>query len=215
MPPDAALFDLYDTLVWSGWGMWQRRFAELVAKPLEEVGRAFAQTRNARNVGAYPDQAGDVGAVLEALGLDPSPSLVAQLVDLERHMARTDIHLYDDSVPMLRSLRARGVPTVLVSNCSHNTRAVLDRLGLVAELDAVLLSFEAGLAKPDPAIYREALRLAGNVEPGSAVFIDDQPDYCDGAAAVGIPTRLILRANEDVPPQTNGHRVINDLSSLV
>jgi HAD superfamily hydrolase (TIGR01509 family) len=212
---DAVLLDLYDTLVWSGWGTWQRVFAERLGRTPQEVGRAFVQTRPARSVGAYGSAGGDVAAVIRVLGLDPTPELVADLLDLEQREILTDIHLYDDSLPVLRSLRDRGVKTVLVSNCSFNTRPAVDRLGLEDEFDAVILSFELGIMKPDPAIYREALLLAGAVDPGRAVFVDDQPDYCDGAAALGIDTRLILRPEEDIPPETDGHRVISDLTSLL
>ncbi len=103
--------------------------------------------------------------------------------------------------------------TALVSNCSHSTRGIVDRLGLVEAFDEVVLSFEVGLRKPDPAIYREALgRL--DVEPGRAVFVDDQQEYCDGAASIGIETYLIDRTG-DATPDENGHRVIRDLRPLL
>jgi methionine salvage enolase-phosphatase E1 len=46
------------------------------------------------------------------------------------------------------------------------------------------------------------------------MFVDDQPRYCDGAAAIGLETRLIVRPNEDVPSDTRGHRVVTDLRWL-
>jgi HAD superfamily hydrolase (TIGR01509 family) len=105
------------------------------------------------------------------------------------------------------------VKTALVSNCSHSTRGIVDRLGLDDAFDEVILSFEVGLRKPDPGIYREALRRLG-AEPEHAVFVDDQPDYCDGAAAIGIETYLIDRSG-DTTPEENGHRVIRDLRALL
>ncbi|MEW6719041.1 MAG: HAD family phosphatase [Thermodesulfobacteriota bacterium] len=51
--------------------------------------------------------------------------------------------------------------------------------------DAVTLSFEVGALKPDPAIYRDALRKL-SLPPEECVFIDDIPEYADGAAALGI-----------------------------
>jgi putative hydrolase of the HAD superfamily len=110
-------------------------------------------------------------------------------------------------------LRARGVKTALVSNCSHTTRGIVDRLGIAEAFDDVVLSFEVGLRKPDPEIYREALRRL-SAEPARTVFVDDQPEYCDGAAAVGIETFLIDRSG-DIMPDENGHRVIRDLRALL
>jgi FMN phosphatase YigB (HAD superfamily) len=46
------------------------------------------------------------------------------------------------------------------------------------------------------------------------VFVDDQPAYCDGAAALGIETFLIDRSG-DGTPDLNGHRVIRDLRALL
>ena len=50
------------------------------------------------------------------------------------------------------------------------------------------------------------------------MFVDDQPAYCDGAASLGIDTRLIVRDRpplEGRPSSTNGHRVITSLDALV
>jgi putative hydrolase of the HAD superfamily len=87
-------------------------------------------------------------------------------------------------------------------------------LKLAEELDEILLSFEVGIQKPDPGIYREALRRLGDVSPGRAVFVDDQAAYCDGAAAIGIETFLIDRSGDGAPDE-NGHRVIRDLRALL
>jgi len=49
--------------------------------------------------------------------------------------------------------------------------------------------------------------------------VDDQADYCDGARALGIDTRLIIRPDAHPPEgfaaSTNGHRVIPDLTALL
>ena len=133
--------------------------------------------------------------MLEAADIEPTPVLIADLVEMEREMADS-VRLYDDSLEVVRALRADGVPTALVSNCSHNTRPIVDRLGLEREFDAVVLSFEVGAMKPDPAIYREALTRLGDPDPARSVFVDDQVRYCDGAAAIGLQTFLILRPEE-------------------
>jgi len=51
--------------------------------------------------------------------------------------------------------------------------------------DDVVLSYKAGVAKPDPAIYRLALDNLG-VKAEQAVFIDDQEKFCEAAEAVGM-----------------------------
>ena len=132
---------------------------------------------------------------------------------MEREFSETGIELWDDALPVVGELRRRGVKTALISNCSHSTRAVVDRLGLAEAFDTIVLSFEVGLRKPDPAIYRVGLDRLG-VTADRAVFVDDQPDYCDGAAALGITTFLIDRSG-DTTPDEDGHRVISDLRVLL
>ncbi|HEX7246861.1 MAG TPA: HAD-IA family hydrolase [Actinomycetota bacterium] len=214
---DAVLLDLYDTLVWSDWYSWQGRLAERVGVPREVLGHAFSQTRPARSTGANADTEADLTAVLAAADVETTPELLGELMEMEAEMAAS-VRLYDDSLEVVRALKSRGVPTALVSNCSHNTRPIVDRLGLEREFDAVILSFEVGAMKPEPAIYREALRRVGDPEPARSVFVDDQIRYCDGAAAVGLQTFVILRPEEALegrPTDMNGHRSISDLTALL
>ena len=214
-PFDAVLLDLYDTIVWSEWGKLRDLIATRIGIDTKALTKAFEATRPARGVGTYPGADGDMVAVLQAAGVAPTPELVRSLVDLEDDELTRGVHLYDDSLPVIRSLRERGVQTVLVSNCSHSTRPVIDRLRLEDAFDHVVLSFEAGVMKPHQGIYLKALDRAGVIDPSRAVFVDDQPGYCDGAAAVGIASRLILRPNEDAPSDRHGHEVVTDLRSLM
>ena len=217
MSYDAVLLDLYDTLVWSDWYSWQGKVADHLGVTHDTVGRAFSQTRPARSVGMTPDTAADLVAMLEAADVEPTPDAIAELIEMEREMADS-VRLYDDSLDVVRALRERAVPTALVSNCSHNTRPIVDRLGLEREFDAVILSFEVGAMKPDPTIYREALARLGGPDPARSVFVDDQVRYCDGAAAIGLQTFLILRPEEALegrPTDLNGHRPIETLAPLL
>ena len=210
---DAALLDLYDTVARTRWRELSDRIASRLDVDLSALYRAYELTRDERSVGAFDGQEGDMAAIVEAAGFDPSPGLIETLVTLEREFSETGVELWEDSLPVVHELRDRGVKTALVSNCSHSTRGIVERLGLNEAFDEVLLSFEVGLRKPDPAIYREALRRL-DVEPARAVFVDDQPDYCDGAAAVGIETYLIDRSGDGTSDE-NGHRVIRDLRALL
>lgn len=211
---DAVLLDLYDTIVRSRWGQLSERItAELgIEKP--DLFRAYERTRAARGVGTYGSVQGDMTAIVEAVGVDPDPELIARLLEMEREFSETGVELWEDSVPVVRELRSRGTGTALISNCSHSTRPIVDRLGIAEEFDEILLSFEVGIHKPDPGIYQEALRRLGGIAPERSVFVDDQPAYCDGAAALGIDTFLIDRSG-DGTPDLNGHRVIRDLRALL
>ena len=217
--PDAVLLDLYDTLVWSDWWGWQERLAGELGVTHEDVGSAFDLTRPARSTGAYADADEDLASVVRALGIVPDAALIARLRSLEHaHIEEGGVTLYDDSLPVVRALRARGVETAHVSNSSHNTRPHLERLGLDEEFDQVILSVDVRAMKPEPAIYRLTLDRLGVEDASRAVFVDDQTSYCDGAAAVGMQTYLILRpeeAAEGRPANLDDYRTIETLSALL
>jgi putative hydrolase of the HAD superfamily len=109
--------------------------------------------------------------------------------------------LHDDTMPFLETLRTKGVRMAFVSNCADNTHPLLDVLGLSGLVDELVLSCEVGAAKPDPAIFEAALERLG-VAPDEALFVDDQQDYCDGAAALGIRAVRIDRFDGSGPVTT-------------
>jgi putative hydrolase of the HAD superfamily len=103
---------------------------------------------------------------------------------------------YPDAVPALRELRDEGRRLVCVSNWDCSLGSVLDRVGLGRLLDGVVSSAEAAHRKPDPAIFRRALELAG-VGADEAVHIGDTPgEDVEGARAAGIRALLIDRTGD-------------------
>jgi putative hydrolase of the HAD superfamily len=97
-------------------------------------------------------------------------------------------------------------------------RAKLELLGIDRLVDFVLVSEEFGVAKPDPEIFREALRLAG-VRPEEAIFVGDSIEFdMVGARAAGIPTVWVNRQQrpwtEPGPPPTRQIRSLADLPHL-
>jgi putative hydrolase of the HAD superfamily len=211
---DAVLLDLYDTVARTHWGRFSDAIAAEIGIDKRQLYRAYDLTRSARAVGTFGDQEGDMAAVVEAAGIEPAHELIHRLVAMEREFAETGVELWEDSLPVVAELRERGIKTALISNCSHSTRPIVDRLGIGDAFDAILLSFEVGAHKPEPRIYLEALRRLAVVAPERAVFVDDQPEYCDGAAALGIVPYLIVRGEEE-PTDVDGHRVIRDLRALL
>ena len=113
-------------------------------------------------------------------------------------------------MPFLQILRSSGVRVALVSNCIENTRQLLSEFGITALAGAVVLSCEAGCAKPDARIYQAALDQLG-VTAAAAVFIDDQPGYCASAAAMGMTAVQIARLETPLPAPAAGAAVISSL----
>lgn len=218
--PRAVLLDLFDTIVVSDWARWRRLTADLIGVDERTVDDAFRLTRPLRNRGHYPDVEAETRAVIEAVGMeDPPLDLIRSVATAQFEFMRTQIELEPDVVEVVGGLRANGVATTLISNCSFSAVPLVERLGLADLLDAVVLSFQVGTAKPDARIYELALEALGGVSPADALFVDDQVTFCDGARALGIDTRLLIRPHaappEGISSETNGHAVITDLRPLL
>ena len=100
---------------------------------------------------------------------------------------------FPDVRPALQSWRAAGVRLVVVSNWDVSLHGVLERLGIALLLEAILTSAQAGVRKPAPAIFEQALRLAG-ARAGDAVHVGDSlEEDVAGARAAGIEPILIAR----------------------
>lgn len=213
---DAALVDLFDTLVWSDWRTLRGNIADAIGVESQVLRRAYEITYTARQTGANGSAEGDSAALLEACGVDSTPDRVRRLTDIVALHLRDHVHLYGDSLPTLRRLRDAGVRTAVVSNCDYFAGPLVQALGLKDEVDALVLSFEVGVHKPEAGIYRAALEALG-ARPEQAVFVDDQPEYLDGAAALGIETRYMRRSAEpwEGRHDPGRHRPIEDLASLL
>jgi epoxide hydrolase-like predicted phosphatase len=98
-------------------------------------------------------------------------------------------------VEAVREIRASDLLTGLVTN-SWST-AHYDRKLLAELFDAVVISAEVGLHKPQPEIYRLAAdRL--EVEPAECIFVDDLKENCEGAEAVGMTAIRHRDASETI-----------------
>jgi putative hydrolase of the HAD superfamily len=127
-------------------------------------------------------------AMRPALGLDVDGGvLTAALLDSLR------FHPLPGVPAALRELRELGLRLVVVSNWDVSLHERLAETGLAPLLDGAVASAEAGVAKPDPAIFERALALAG-VGAAEALHVGDSPvEDGEGARAAGIRAVLIGR----------------------
>lgn len=98
------------------------------------------------------------------------------------------------ALAVLAELQGWGVRLGAISNTVQTERFMgpaLVRRGLAPFFDVLVLSSEAGVAKPHPAIFRVALEALG-VAPADAVYVGDRllPDVA-GPQAIGMRAVLI------------------------
>lgn len=86
--------------------------------------------------------------------------------------------LMPGAVEALKDVKALGLPAGLISNTGITPgfvlRPIMQRLGLLADIDVTVFSDEVEMAKPSPAIFEHALDELG-LEPDEAAFVGDQP----------------------------------------
>ncbi|MGD0749975.1 MAG: HAD family phosphatase [Anaerolineales bacterium] len=102
----------------------------------------------------------------------------------------TDLYLLD----FMRGLR-KQYKVGLISNAWSGLRPWIISKKFGDVFDAMTISAETGVMKPDARIYRIALETLG-VAPAESVFLDDFPDNVAGARAVGIQAIHFLRVEQ-------------------
>jgi putative hydrolase of the HAD superfamily len=96
------------------------------------------------------------------------------------------VHPRRGASTLLRRLRLGGLATVLLTNSPGPVqRQKLSRLGWADAFDAIAISDEIGVRKPDPRAFRLAVGLVG-LAPESAVMVGDSLDVdVRGALSAG------------------------------
>lgn len=127
-------------------------------------------------LGVEPDRAESLGGVIYSEMTQP-------------HRYR----VFDDVLPLMDALARAGIQMALVSNWEAFLDGMLDDLGIGGHLEVRAISGIEGIEKPNPEIYRRALKRAG-ADPSEVVHIGDDPrSDAEPAAALGMGAILIDR----------------------
>ena len=223
-PLDCVLLDAGDTLLAPA-PSFQGRFLAVAADagvPLEEaaVDAAIAEAmRAAEWPSDWTDPAtqrsfwvGFDRQVLADLGHQDDGLRVAEAL-FAAFSDPAGARLFDAVRPALDALAGRGVTLGVVSNFEPWLEDVLALQGIDHLFATVAISGKLGVAKPDPEIFRVALKEAG-AEPEATVHVGDQPvNDVAAARAVGITPVLIDRFARH--PDPDGAHRVEDLLGLV
>ena len=95
---------------------------------------------------------------------------------------------FPDAAPVLEALKRRGFRLGVIANQAPGSRERLAKWDLLQYFDVIVASAEAGVAKPDPAIFRMALEQA-SCRPENAIMVGDRLDNdIRPAKALGMTT---------------------------
>ena len=85
-------------------------------------------------------------------------------------------HLHTEIIPMLSDLKERGIKIGLISNCFSEEAMVIRESKLFPFFDAVYLSYEQGIKKPDKEIFNRCMTEL-SVLPYECIYVGDGGSY--------------------------------------
>jgi putative hydrolase of the HAD superfamily len=154
---------------------------------------------------------------LAGIGFDLPDDVIDHIVILDHSAYSNSIAVEPDVLSTLKALKSEGYRMGLVSNLTLRAdlmRADLQRWGLIDQLDATVFSSEVGVRKPDPRIFKEALKRVA-AEPAETVFVGDRLyDDVSGAQAVGMRGVLTRQFRQEEDPAYQPDAVIEHLKEL-
>jgi putative hydrolase of the HAD superfamily len=193
----ALVLDLGEVLVRSQPPELVQRMAETAAVPLSAFQTAYWAHRTEF------DRVGDARRYWDDVLRDAGSPLAPAAREAARaRLGALDAESWTQYREEVWELAARfrtdGRRTAMLSNCGPE---VIDRVRAQREVtryfDALVISWEVGTVKPEPAIYRIAAERLG-VAPGEALFVDDRPENVAGAEAVGMQG-MLFEGDASVP----------------
>jgi len=105
--------------------------------------------------------------------------------------------LYPEASEVLAALHGR-FDLAVISNFDGRLRMVLEHLGISKFFSHVFLSSELGADKPDPEIFRRALRLSG-ARPTETLHVGDDPERdWRGASQAGLSIFQLERSRNSL-----------------
>jgi len=125
-------------------------------------------------------------------GVEWSP---AQLQQLWAADIRSWISVEPGTVQLLAELHAGGTRVALLSNAGFDFSDPFRHSPMAAYFEAMFVSAELGLIKPDPEIYRVTARELG-ITLDQMVFIDNKKINVDAATALGVTGHVFTTVAE-------------------
>lgn len=140
---------------------------------------------------------------LFAAGVDDA-ALAREVSDFYAASRRRRLALFEDALPVLRSLRERGLYLGMITNgpADIQREEVVD-LGLEPLFDTILIEGELGFGKPQRQVF-ELAEKASNCKPNEILFVGNSYAH-DILPAIHSGWRTMwVRRESDIPPSRDG-----------
>ncbi len=181
----AIVFDLWNTLAYIKEGVTINELKKELkledVKPIE-VGLMMRKFENVEEA---------MINLCNYLKIKPKKKLLKRLEDLWED-TRVMLSLFDDVIPVLQDLKKR-YKLGLISNTDYFAIKEFEKSGFFEVFDVKLFSFDTGLLKPDPKVFRIMVDKLG-IKPEEALMVGDSlNDDVLAAKKIGMDAILIKR----------------------
>ena len=168
-----VIFDMFETLVTLFTGktyFGEDAAADMGIDPVT-YRKAWHETEADRSTGKLTMKEG-IAKTLKSLGIYSEDKV--ELIASKRIAALEDTFnsIPDDSVKLLEELKKRGIKIGLMTNTFDDERDLIRGCKLFPFFDAVRISYEQGIQKPDPRLYQSIMDEFG-VTADQCLFVGD------------------------------------------
>jgi len=165
---------------------------DLLNRRFKKAWKQLKDFRHTRN-----DWAALVDATFDNLAQPPpSASFFPELFN--RFCDPSAWHIFEDVLPVLGSLKSRGITLGIVSNWDERLRPLLRRLNLDHYFKAIVVSCETGAHKPSSEIFETACAALGS-PPANTLHVGDSFEMdVTGARAAGLQALWLRRGRSRV-----------------
>ena len=158
-----------------------------------------------------------VSGVFKRLGIQDL-ALTQEMADSHLTLSNHAMHPSKGSLETLQRLKDKDVRLSLVTNGSQETqRHKINRFGLEAFFDCILVEGEFGIGKPDERVYRHALKQLDS-QPKDAWMVGDNLEWeVIAPQKLGISGIWIDLSGKGLPPYSTAKpdRIIESLPELL
>ena len=170
----AVIFDMYETLIthYHGRGLYfSTQIAEDIGAPVTKFQTMWRELEHDRTVGNVSLE-DTLKRILGKCGIYPEET-IQYVVEKRKRMAEICFeNLHPEILPMLRGLQEKGLKVGLISNCFSDEAEVINCCVLRPYFDALCLSYEQKVGKPEEKIYQICMEQL-QVQPKECLYIGD------------------------------------------
>ena len=169
----AVIFDMFETLIthYNSPVYFGTQMAMDAGIPAEEFLPMWRSTEQERTLGIYTvdEVVADILKQTSRYGEE----LVNLIVDKRKNVTKNCFqNLHPEILPMLNALKKQRIKIGLISNCFSEEAQEIRESILFSYFDAVCLSYEEGVRKPDEVIYHRCLSRLG-LQMDECIYVGD------------------------------------------